>query len=126
MIGGVKTATLILLLACSLAAQLDKESSSPIVSDAPCTATLGLPTCFTHNGLIDVSQQAAIGAGQYVRIYGYVSGEPNLTYYLTGISGFNTRSAVPGGGSGSLPPDGGGLDTWVNWVFADRNATVEF
>src|SRR5262245_12150141 len=53
----MKATMLMLILACSLAAQQpNQETSSAIVSDVPCTADVGMPTCFPHNDLIDWSR----------------------------------------------------------------------
>src|SRR5262245_57994878 len=126
MIGGVKTTTLILLLACSLAAQQsDKEMSSPIVSDVACTATLGMPTCFPHNDLIDWSKSNVVpivigGTGPIIA--GYVSGEPNLTFILSGLPGFTSFSA-PGSCIPGVSADCSGTDTLAAWTFGDRNMT---
>ena len=92
--------------------------AASIQSTEACTATLGLPTCFPHDGLIDWSITPGVGSFGSPPLSGTISGTPGIDFTITG-----PWSLWSSGGGPSFPPGtvdlsaNGGTDRWARWAF---------
>ena len=82
-----------------------------------CTATLGLPSCFPHDGLIDWSVTTGIDHNSAPTFAGPVSGIPGLSFTFTSAGGGFFANGCVGpvpNNSGCVDP----IDTWAAWGFS--------
>jgi len=97
-------------------------TAEPIQLKESCTATLGLPTCFPHDGLVDWSVWPGIGDVAWAIPGPYpASGIDGLTYTITGKGSVFVTGSCPGSipNQVSYPPACGGLDSWANWAWGN-------
>ena len=129
MMKSVITITFGLIVACHA------MSAAAIDSATPCTATLGLPSCFDHNGLIDWALTPGIGNFanpgdiEAPTFTGPVSGIGALVFTITApVAGTSLYSS---GGCPNFPlatsstSDCGGVDDWARWHF-ESGVDIDF
>jgi len=131
----MKTRQLLLTLPLLLITARIAAASAVLIPEA-CTSTLGLPTCFPHDGLIDWG--LVPGIGNFINNAGHglptpftapVSGVPGLTFTMSADPSVTVYASggcplIPLGTS--LPTDCGGVESWARWSTDSPIADFDF